>query len=122
LGAKTMKKSVISIIFLWLLSSTSLAEDGVWHPQALFQLENGNLQQAMLFVSGMSYGLTEYSKQLENSGSPRLFCPSGKGWVTSEIIFEILNSRYSGQKITSKQAADAALDGLRERYPCNSEK
>jgi hypothetical protein len=115
---EAMIKTFISIIFLWLLSSSSYAQDGIWTPHASFQLENGNLQQTMLFISGMSYALTEYSKQLESSANPQLICPPGKGWITSEMIFEILNSRYSGKKISAKQAADTVFEGLRERYPC----
>ena len=111
-------KAIFGLVLLIFISGSSLADNDVWIPHASFQLGNSDLRQTMLFVSGMSYGLTEYTQQLAKSGKPRLFCPTGRGLVESSMIFEILNSRFAGKKITAAQATDAAFAGLRERFPC----
>lgn len=94
------------------------SDQGTWAPKALFQLEKDGLRETMLFVSGMSYGLTEYSKELERTGKAKLFCIPGRGFVESPMIFDILNKRHAGQTITAEQATSTVLAGLKERYSC----
>ena len=112
-------KTTLSLIFL-IISSVSFAGDDIWTPHASFELGNSDLKQTMLFVSGMAYGLTEYTQQLEKNGKPRLFCPTGRGLIESQMIFEILNSRFAGKKISAEQATDAVFAGLRDRFPCKN--
>jgi hypothetical protein len=111
-------RAIVSLLLLICITGTSFASNDIWIPKASFQLENSDLRQTMLFVSGISYGLTEYTQQLAKTGKPQLFCPTGRGLVESRMIFEILNSRFAGKKITAEQATDAAFAGLRDRFPC----
>jgi hypothetical protein len=115
---KNMKIIITLIVSLLVINSTTAADNTLWKPQASFQLEDSDLQKTMLFISGMTYGLTEYTQQLVKSGMPRLFCPSGTGIVGSQLAFEILNERYRSKRITSEQATAAVIAGLRERFPC----
>jgi hypothetical protein len=108
-------------IFIGLFASamtfSAVADNqGIWTPNAKFQLENSDLRETMLFVSGMSYGLTEYSKELK--GTAKVFCIPEKGLVQSSMIFDILNEHYAGKTITAEQATSIALAGLKERFPC----
>lgn len=111
-------KPIIAFLCGIFFSASSLAEQGAWIPKASFQLEDSDLEKTMLFVSGVGYGLTEYSNELAKNGKPRLFCVPGRGPVTSPMIFEILNKRYSGKKITAEQAVATVMTELQGQYPC----
>jgi hypothetical protein len=111
-------KSVIAFLLGIFISASSLADQRAWSPKASFQLENSDLEKTMLFVSGMGYGLTEYTNELVKKKKPRLFCVPGRGLVTSPMIFDILNRRHSGEKITAEQAVATVMSELQGLYPC----
>jgi hypothetical protein len=111
-------KAVLTLFLVIILPAAANAQQGVWIPNALFKIEDANPQQIQIFVSGLSYGLTSYSQQLEKMGKPRLFCVPGNGLVTSPMIYDILNTRFKGKTIEAKQATLAAITGLQEKFPC----
>lgn len=111
-------KTALTFAFCMMFASLSQAQQGAWTPNALFQLGEANPQQTQIFVSGLSYGLTTYSQQLENEGKPRLFCVPGNGLVMSPMIYDILNAKFSGKKITAKEATVATMSELQKKFPC----
>jgi hypothetical protein len=112
-------KQFFALILIAFMATNSFGQKSKWTPKADFQLESSNLQQTMLLISGMSYGLTEYSQQLTILGRQQLFCLPGNGLVTSQMVFEILNAQYVGKNITSEQAVSSVVAGLQKRFPCH---
>ncbi|MBI3898497.1 MAG: hypothetical protein HY308_09405 [Gammaproteobacteria bacterium] len=112
-----MQKELLIVIAI-LFTIPATANQDAWAPKALFQLESANLEQTMLWISGVSYAFSEYSDQLAKSGKPRLFCRTGRN-VPSSLLFEILNKKHPKQRITSEQAIGSLTQELRERFPCS---
>lgn len=106
---------------LAVLTTSAAAATGAWTPHASFQLEDSNLKETMIWVSGVSYALTAYYRQAKQQGRPTVYCRPG-GEIQSPELFEILNNRYAGKRITSEQAIAAIMQGLRERHPCDVRK
>jgi len=102
-------------------SASAFASTDVWTPRADFSLEGGTLQETMHWVSGWSYALTEVGKSTTKPGSKPLFCLPREGYIESRVMFEILNERYKGKRITSEQAAAALWAGVLRRYPCGKQ-
>jgi len=99
-------------------TTSAAAATDVWTPHASFQLEDSNLKETMIWVSGVSYALTAYYRRVTARGRPTVFCtPDGE--IQSPELFDILNQRYPGKRITSEQAIAAIMQGLRTRHPCS---
>jgi len=113
-----MMKAALAFLVGMTLGTAAIAQQGAWTANALFKLENANPQQTQIFVSGLSYGLTVYSQQLEKTDKRRLFCVPGNGMVMSPMIYDILNARFKGKTIKAEQATAAVMAGLREKFPC----
>ncbi len=101
-------------VFLAMLSPTlALAEDSAsWTPVVDFHLESSNYTETLLWISGNSYAYSSVSKEMERE---KVFCSKSVG---SEVLLDILNTKYSGKKITSEQASDTFIQELPLRFPC----
>lgn len=111
-----MNKAVMAAAMLF-LTPLAVANKDTWTSQASFTIEKANLEQTMLWVSGVSYALSMYSEQLALEGKTRLFCAPGN-FVTSKVLFDILNTKHAKQNITSEEAIGSIVRNLRERFPC----
>jgi len=106
-----MKKYIV--FFIMLSPTLALAEDSAsWTPVVNFHLESSNYTETLLWISGNSYAYSSVSKEMERE---KVFCTKIVG---SKVLLDILNSRYSGQKITSEQASDTFIQELPLRFPC----
>ena len=90
----------------------------VWNPEPKFSLEEGTLEQTMLWISGFSYAVDAIGNGLIEANQGRPFCSPENGYIGSKVLFEILNERFAGQVITSKQATGEIMKQLPRRFPC----
>ena len=100
-------KYLIVIVFL-VFTSTSKA----WTPVVNFSLEESNYVQTLHWVSGTSYAYSSLAKEMKKA---QVFCVES---VSSEVILDILNSKYANTKITSEEAIKEIKIGLKEKFPC----
>lgn len=108
---------IICLFVTALLPSLALAQASSWRPQLEFTLEGGTPEQALTWVSGWSYALTEVGRA--SAGKPGAhICLPPQGNVESQVMVGILNAKFKGQNITSEQAASALWSGALSRYGC----
>ena len=103
-----------------LLAGPSLAHEDprVWTPKAEFSLEGGTLKETMLWVSGYAYSLTAVAQAATQDGRRGPICLAKGEYVESRVLFDILNKKFKGQRITSEQASDVLWAGAMSHYPC----
>ena len=97
-------------IFLLIFSISSNAR--VWTPVVKFSLEGGEYIETLLWVSGTSYAYSSVAKEMSELN---VFCVKS---VSSEIILDILNSKYENTEITSEEAIKEIKNGLKVKFPC----
>jgi len=88
-----------------------------WSPNLLFDIEDGGIEQTMVFISGYGYGLNSSNKVLIAEGRENYFCNGGKV-IDSQELVEILNENLNGQ-VTAEQVSSVITFGLMKKYPCN---
>jgi hypothetical protein len=88
-----------------------------WTPQPKFRIENGSYTETLIFVSGIAYALTASNSELKDSGAKNFFCAENKQ-IGSKLLIDILNTKYTGS-ITSEQAIETIVQGLKKRFPCD---
>ncbi len=119
LGVKAMKKllniMMISIAITWPAISMS---SEVWKPEINFSLEGYTLRHTMLWVSGFSYAVGGIGKTITETQHQRSFCSTENRFISSKDLLEILNEKFMGQIISSKQATEEIMKELPKRSPC----
>jgi hypothetical protein len=105
-----MKRIAISILLLGLIPSVVLSS-GAWGPDLIeFDLEGGSKKQAMMWLSGFSYSSTEL---LQLAG-----CLEKVQYIESKELIEVLNSAFSGKRVTSEAASGELGRYISSNYAC----
>jgi hypothetical protein len=107
-----MRNIAIALLFTT-LAAHSGEDDGTWTPVFNFQLEDSSHIETLIWISGNSYAYSEISR-IKNSP----YCLPESGNIGSEVILEILNTRFKNENINSEQASSAIVAGIREKFPC----
>ncbi len=100
-------------VSMLLLPAFALAQQGAWTPKVEFKLEDASYTEALTWVSGYSYALTE----LGRSGKGVICLPKG-AIVESRILLDALNAKFKGQRITPEQAAPVMFAEASAKYRC----
>ena len=111
-----MISKYLTVIALLVIVSTSTASE-TWIPEVRFQLEDGNREETLLWVSGFSYAVNSIGRAnlaIKNG----LFCAPESGFIGSREILKILNESFEDEKITSSRATWELMKKLPEIYPC----
>ena len=93
-------------------------EAGGWTPQPRFRIENRSYEETLIFISGISYALSASHSQLKKAGQQDFFCTKDSH-IGSQLLIDILNGQHTGSSITSEQAIETIVQGLKKRFPCN---
>ena len=104
----------IFILLLLVFSRSLFAE--VWMPAPKFNIEGANNEMTLTFISGVAYALTRSSVELINQGKVNFVC-NAPTTIGSKLLIDILNQKHDSS-ITSEQAINTIVIGLKERYPC----
>jgi hypothetical protein len=88
-----------------------------WTPNPHFQIEQRSYMETLIFIAGVSYALTSSNSELKQLGKQNFFCLKDSGNVSSHLLIDILNGKHTGS-ITSEQAIETIVEGLKKRYPC----
>ena len=106
------------VMLLFTVSVTGFrpANAEAWKPEPKFDVEGSRYIETLTFISGISYTLTEINNELKRQSKTSFICGAPDA-IGTKLIIEILNQRYIGS-ITSEQAIEAIVLGLKERYPC----
>jgi hypothetical protein len=91
-----------------------LAQQGTWTPKVEFMLEDASPTEALTWISGYSYALTEVG----HSGKG-VICLPKSGVAESRVLLEALNAKFKGQRITSEQAAPVMFAEAKAKYRCS---
>lgn len=112
-------KSAIVLALLFAASSAAYADSstGIWTPNPKFRIEDSSYRETLAFISGISYALSSSAMELARTKKQNFFCLPGEGTVGSKLLIDILNKKHSGS-ITSEQAIETIIQGLKTRYPC----
>lgn len=111
---------VIFTAFIWsafTVSSLADSKSGVWTPNPKFRIENRSYTETLIFISGVSYALSSTNAELKELGKRNFFCVPESSSVSSKLLIDILNEKHAGS-ISSEQAIEIIIDGLKARYPC----
>lgn len=119
-----MNKQQLRIIASLLLAATAVlaiadSDTGAWTPNPKFRIEDSNYIETLTFISGISYALSSSASELARANKQNFFCLPNGSSVGSKLLIEILNEKYSG-RITSEQAIETIVQGLKKRYPCQT--
>lgn len=88
-----------------------------WTPQLRFNLEGLNHSEALIFVSGLAYGLAYSEARLSHEGKKNYYClPSGQR-LDSQLLVELLNQKLSGRQ-SAEAVTSTVVVQLAEKYPC----
>ena len=97
-----------------LLCASAFAADG-WTPRLQFSVEGSDYERSLIFISGLSYGLTYSAEYLATERN--FYClPSGRV-PDSKLIVELLNTRLSGPQ-SAEVVTSTTMAALRDEYPC----
>lgn len=83
-----------------------------------FSIEGSTYTETMIFLSGVSYGLTYSSAELKNQGKQNFFCYSEAPYISSELLIKLANEELSGNH-TSEDVMGVLVKKLKERFPCS---
>ncbi len=117
------KKQFRVVISLLLAAAAALPvadpSAGTWTPNPKFRIEDSSYIETLTFISGISYALSSSSSELARANKQNFFCLPNGGSVGSKLLIDILNEKHSGS-ITSEQAIETIVQGLKKRYPCQT--
>ena len=83
-----------------------------WEPEVGFQLESRSYMETLIWVSGISYTLSEL---LQNSKLS--YCSAPKS-IGSKQLLGYLNKQHSQENISAEQAIETIISQLNNTYPC----
>jgi hypothetical protein len=107
----------LPLLFFGLVSAEPKSE--TWTPEPKFSIENSSYTETLIFISGVSYALTSANAELKRSAKQNFFCLKDTDTVGSKLLIDIINKKHSGS-ITSEQAIETIIQGLKKRYPCKN--
>ena len=97
---------------------SEMCRGGDWSPAVEFTLEDGGYRDALLWVSGWSYALTEVGNTARQGEMVADFCLPACGRVESRVLLAILNHEHRGETVSSEVAAETLWREVREVYKC----
>jgi len=111
-------RCALTLSLIMLPACISLADSSSsWTPQPKFRIENRSYTETLIFVSGIAYALAASNLELKHSGAKNFFCAENRQ-IGSKLLIDILNAKHTGS-ITSEQAIETIVQGLRKKFPCN---
>lgn len=108
---------LLSLMTLPACVASAESRSEAWTPQPKFQIENTSYMETLIFVSGVAYAFTASNSELKQAGKQDFFCMKDSH-IGSQLLIDILNDRHTGN-ITSEQAIETIVQGLKNRFPCN---
>ena len=107
---------ISSAVFVLLIACAS-AEAEPWTPRPKFSVDGSSYSETLVFVSGLSYGLTYSAAKLASERKLNFYClPQGQV-ADSKLLIELLNRSLSGTQ-SAEMVTSTALARLAEAYPC----
>ena len=88
-------------------------------PEVLFQLENKDENEALVWCFQIAYKLSDYQKKLKSGeikGKNEVFCDVPV--IDSDLIRGYLNKNHADEYITDDQALGTIFQELEAAYPC----
>lgn len=111
------------LVFLSLvLSCVTLSAEstGTWTPKILFQLEDGENTQTLIWISGWAYAVTEVERSNFKRKRASGVCLAQDQLVDSRTLVDVLNAKFAGQRISSEHASSALWEAVEKKYRCVS--
>jgi hypothetical protein len=115
-----MRRRVLLVLSLTVLQAYVALADSrseSWTPQPKFRVGNSSYAETLIFVSGAAYALSASNSELNRAGRHDFFCAKDRR-IGSKLLIDILNEQHTGN-ITSEQAIETIVQGLKKRFPCN---
>jgi hypothetical protein len=88
-----------------------------WTLQLRFSVEGSSYSETLVFVSGLSYGLTYTAARLNAERKPNFYCLPRGQVPDSKLLIELLNRSLSGSQ-SAEAVTSTVLSKLAEAYPC----
>ncbi len=106
---------------LLLVSTSAVAADSppTWSADPKFDIEGTSETETIVFIAGMSYGLSYLNQAYKDAGVGVGIClPDDKKFIGAREIVDILNT--AGKKTYSSEAATSTVvQELAKRNPCS---
>ena len=84
-----------------------------------FEIDGASKRASLLFVTGMSYGISFLNNAYENAGVRVGIClPDSKEYIGAGEIVEILNDNDE-DAYSADEATNLVVSALARKYPCN---
>ena len=100
------------LIFLILLfPNIGVASCPSWTPDFKFQLEDADVPQTMVWLSGWAFSL-------QATQSKTNYCLSKCGYLDSKRLSQILNQFHAGERISAEVAAETLEKNLDTEFLC----
>jgi hypothetical protein len=113
-----MNKHIFSVaLLIFLCPISGFSED--WTPRPTFSVDGGGYQETLIFMSGISYGLTYSNVELKSKSLDNFYCYSGVEGISSKVLFDIVNSKLAGNH-SSEEVLEVLMVGLKEKFPCEN--
>lgn len=108
---------MLSLTALLIGAAFAKSNSEAWTPNPHFRIEQRSFKETLIFIAGVSYALTSSNSELKQLGKQNFFCLKDSDNVGSKLLIDILNEKHTGS-ITSEQAIETIVQGLKKRYPC----
>jgi hypothetical protein len=113
-------RAVLTLVLSIVAIPAVAGAPSTWTPKLEFQLEESDYTQALIWISGYGYALTEVGRMSSRMKSTRGLCVPDDKSVDSRVLVDALNARFKGQRITSEQASAVLLRAAEATYGCPS--
>jgi len=110
-------KIITTMLLLMVISLPSFARDSL--PEVLFQLEEKDENEALVWCFQVAYKLSDYQQKLKSGeiqGRNEVFCDVPV--IDSDLIRGYLNKNHTDELITDDQALETIFKELEAAYPC----
>lgn len=115
-----MRTALLTLVVLLVqpILATAADQPAAWSANPEFDIEGASTGETILFIAGMSYGMSYLNKAYENAGVKVGIClADGKKFIGAKEIVDILNA--AGEKTyTSDKATSTVVQELAKRNPC----
>ena len=101
------------LLFTW----CAIADAEPWTPKLTFSVEGSSYSETLVFVSGLSYGLTYTAAKLSEEQKPNFYCLPRGQTPDSKLLIDLLNRSLSGSQ-SAEAVTSTVLSKLAEAYPC----
>ena len=110
-------KIIGTILVLMVITLPIHARDSL--PEVLFQLEEKDENEALVWCFQVAYKLSDYQQKLQSGeiqGKNEVFC--NVPVIDSDLIRGFLNKNHTDELITDDQALKTIFKELEAAYPC----